>query len=133
MNFAKQMEAKSLICIPIVFGEESLGILCVDNVHSKRSLSKSDMNFLMGIAAQTGISIVNARSFQKLQESEIKYRDLVENANSIIMRRDIQGRITFFNEFAQKYFDFTEEDIHGRGACMIRYDKKDLFAYYSVN
>jgi PAS domain S-box-containing protein len=54
-------------------------------------------------------------SFQKVQESEKKYRELVENANSIIMRREIKGNITFFNEFAQKFFGYTENEILGHG------------------
>ncbi|MBW1849433.1 MAG: response regulator, partial [Deltaproteobacteria bacterium] len=74
-------------------------------------LTKSDMNFMMGIASQTAVSINNAMSFQQLQESEKKYRDLVENASSIIMRQDIEGKITFFNEFAQKFFYYTEHEI----------------------
>ena len=100
LEFAKEMGAQSLICVPITYEKESLGILTVDNIKSKRPLTKSDMNFLMGVASQTAVSIINAMSFQKIQESEKKYRELVENANSIIMRRDIKGNITFFNEFA---------------------------------
>jgi PAS domain S-box-containing protein len=68
----------------------------------------------MGVASQAAVGIANARSFQKLHESEKKYRELVENANSIILRRDIRGNITFFNEFAQKFFGFTEDEILGR-------------------
>ncbi len=114
LAFAKKMGVQALICVPIVFEKESLGILVVDNVRSKRPLTKSDMNFMMGIASQTAISITNAMSFQQLQESEKKYRDLVENANSIIMRQDIEGNITFFNEFAQKFFYYTEHAILGK-------------------
>jgi len=53
---------------------------------------------------------------EALRRSEARYRDLVENANSIIMRMDPQGRITFFNEFAQKFFGFEAEEIVGRSA-----------------
>ncbi len=49
-----------------------------------------------------------------LRESEEKYRELVQNANSIILRWNTQGKITFFNEFAQSFFGFTEEEIIGR-------------------
>lgn len=49
-----------------------------------------------------------------LQEIEQNYRELVENANSIILRMDAQGNITFFNEFAQKFFGYTEQEILGR-------------------
>ena len=47
-------------------------------------------------------------------ESERKYRELVENANSIIMRRDLQGNITFINEYAQAFFGYEEKEILGR-------------------
>jgi len=49
-----------------------------------------------------------------LQESEKKYRELVQNTNSIILRMDINGRITFFNEFAQKFFGYTKDGILGK-------------------
>ena len=49
-----------------------------------------------------------------LQKSEAKYRELVQNANSVILRMDLEGKITFFNEFAQRFFGFTEEEIIGK-------------------
>jgi len=51
---------------------------------------------------------------EELIESETKYRELVQNANSIIIRRDPRGTITFFNEFAQDFFGYTEDEILGK-------------------
>ena len=51
-----------------------------------------------------------------IRESEAKYRELVQNANSIILRVDTQGRITFFNEFAQSFFGYKEHEIIGRNS-----------------
>jgi PAS domain S-box-containing protein len=49
-----------------------------------------------------------------LEQSERKYRELVENANSIILRVNDQGIITFFNEFAEKFFGFSQAEIMGK-------------------
>lgn len=49
-----------------------------------------------------------------LCESERKYRELVECANSIILRLNKKGEITFFNEYAQKFFGYTEIEILGK-------------------
>ncbi|MGE5659300.1 MAG: adenylate/guanylate cyclase domain-containing protein [Actinomycetota bacterium] len=49
-----------------------------------------------------------------LRKSEIKYRELVENANSIILKIDSHGNIIFFNEFAQKFFGYSESEILGQ-------------------
>jgi len=46
--------------------------------------------------------------------AEKRYRDLVQNANSIILRLDPSGKITLFNEFAQRLFGYTEEEMIGR-------------------
>lgn len=54
------------------------------------------------------------RAEEILRESEKKYRELVENTNNIIIRLDSQGRITFANEFAQKFFGYTAAEIVGQ-------------------
>jgi PAS domain S-box-containing protein len=51
---------------------------------------------------------------EALRRSEEKYRELVENANSIIFRRDTAGNVTFFNEFAQKFFGYGEKEMLGK-------------------
>ncbi|MDD1661704.1 MAG: PAS domain S-box protein [Methanomicrobiales archaeon] len=51
---------------------------------------------------------------EDLRLSREKYRDLVENANSIIFRSDKEGNITFFNEFAQRFFGFSAPEILGK-------------------
>jgi PAS domain S-box-containing protein len=58
------------------------------------------------------IEMVRARE-EELRESEAKYRELVQNANSIILRMDPESRVTFINEFAQSFFGFSEEEIIG--------------------
>jgi putative nucleotidyltransferase with HDIG domain len=60
LEFAKKMGAKSFICCPIIYEVEPLGILAVDHIKTKRPLVQTDMNLLMGIAPQIGISIHNA-------------------------------------------------------------------------
>ena len=54
------------------------------------------------------------RAERNLSESERKYRDLVESANSVILRWMPDGTVTFFNAYAQKFFGFTEVEITGK-------------------
>ena len=54
------------------------------------------------------------RAERLLAESERKYRDLVEQANSIILRWDSDGRIIFLNEYGLRFFGYPAEEIIGR-------------------
>ena len=119
VELAQKIGGESLICVPIIYEKESLGILAVDNSKSSRPLRQSDMSLLMGISSQLAISINNAIAYEKLQGNEKKYRDLVENANSIILRMDKNGKIIFFNEFAQRFFGYSEAEIIGENATNI--------------
>lgn len=48
------------------------------------------------------------------RESETKYRELVENATSIILKWDNDGRVIYFNEFAERFFGFSNSEIIGQ-------------------
>ncbi len=49
-----------------------------------------------------------------LRKSEAQYRELVENANSIILRLDTMGDLTFINEYGRRFFGCEEEELIGR-------------------
>jgi PAS domain S-box-containing protein len=70
---------------------------------------------------------------EQLRKSEEKYRELVEHANSIILRMGKDGKIIFFNEFAQSFFGYKEEEVIGKnviGTIVPKTDKagQDLSA-----
>ena len=54
------------------------------------------------------------RAEQVLRVAEEHYRDLVENANSIILRLDPAGRIIFWNRFAERFFGFKSAEVLGK-------------------
>jgi PAS domain S-box-containing protein len=51
-----------------------------------------------------------------LQSSEAKYRELVDNANALILRMAPDGTVTYFNEYAEAFFGYTSAEILGRRA-----------------
>ena len=85
LEFARKLGSQSFICCPIICEGESVGILAVDNLQSKRPLLQSDMSLLMGIAPVIGSSILNANlleakfsqfsSFLKVMAASIDARD----------------------------------------------------------
>jgi PAS domain S-box-containing protein len=54
------------------------------------------------------------RAEEELHNSEVRYRDLVESANSIILRFDASFNITFLNKFGRDFFGCERQDITGK-------------------
>ena len=86
----------------------------------KRALSVPPATFLIKpvkqreLRAAIEVALRTHELERQLEESEAKYRELVENANSIIVRIDTEGCITFINEFGGKFFGYSEEEVLGR-------------------
>ena len=114
LDFVNTMGSRSFICVPIVYKGESLGVLIVDNVQSRKPLSQTEMSLLMGIAPQIGISIKNAIAHQKIKESEECFRSLSENAPDIIYTLGIKGKFTYINPVIETILGYRPEEIIGR-------------------
>ncbi|KMQ52273.1 PAS/PAC sensor signal transduction histidine kinase [Chitinispirillum alkaliphilum] len=51
-----------------------------------------------------------------LKQSEKSLNEMVQFANSIILKLDINGTVTFFNDFACSFFGYKREEIVGKNA-----------------
>ncbi len=70
LEFAKKFAVKSLICCPITYKDDPLGILAVDNTKSKKPLLQRDLNMMMGITLQIGAKIHNVQIESHLRQSQ---------------------------------------------------------------
>ncbi|MGL5063816.1 MAG: adenylate/guanylate cyclase domain-containing protein [Microcoleus sp.] len=105
--------------IAIWGGSQGLGpfIHKADNINQAILFLQAFMSVIVITSLLLAATVAErAAAEDSLRQSEIKYRELVENANSIILKLDTEGNITFFNEFAQKFFGYTEVEILGKNA-----------------
>jgi two-component system, cell cycle sensor histidine kinase and response regulator CckA len=70
-------------------------------------------------------NITEAKGAEKaLRDSEQRYRELVQNANSAIIRWKVDGTIAFLNEYAQEVFGYSPEEAVGRPVGMLVPEKE---------
>lgn len=78
----------------------------------KFPLHRPDKTVLLGGFT---IEITDRKRFEEaLKKSEQQYRDVVNNANSIILRWDGAGNIIFMNPYGLGFFGYREEELIGR-------------------
>ena len=85
MALADKLGSLSFMCCPIVCDGESVGVLAVDNLRSKKALVQSDLSLLTGLASVLGISIRNA---DLLDSSEQQFRSILQVLAASIDARD---------------------------------------------
>lgn len=73
-NLVKKLGVKSFVAVPIVFENEVLGIIAVDNCHPSHLLSNTDMELLISVANPIAAAISNVTTYEHLQ----KARDVLE-------------------------------------------------------
>lgn len=108
---------------PIVFdhGGQGLAIILEDitelkkyQQHLEQQVYERTKELILANEQLLQESKERQKSQEALKHSEKKYRELVENANSIILRVNDEGIITFFNEFAEKFFGISQAEIIGK-------------------
>lgn len=109
--------------IPTVFESGDHGVTLIGEDITELSLHRQHLEELVDERSKDLVSaneqlkkeVSNYKKARnELKASEIKYRELVQNANSIILRMDNKGNIDFFNEFAQDFFGWKQDEILGK-------------------
>ena len=112
INLIETLNVDALISVPLFHKKEPLGLLVVDTQGAKKDHTTSDVNLLMGIAAQVATGIVNARSFSRLQESEQRYRLLAENVTDVIWILDFKTlKLKYISPSVEKALGYTPDEM----------------------
>ena len=117
---------KSRLAFPLICKGEIIGSV---NFGSKKvnNFSESQFDIINKIAPQLSIAIDNTRLFDKIKESEEKYRNLVEDIDDIIFRMDKTGRYLFLNKAFQTVTGYSPKEFYENSSLAAEMiDKNDL-------
>ena len=64
----------SSLLIPILAGEQNLGVLVLDNFNTRRGLQSEDETLLMSLSQQVALSLENVRLMQATQDVPVNCR-----------------------------------------------------------
>lgn len=90
-------DIRANLVVPILQGEHLWGLLCAYHCSGPRRWRQLEVDLLKQLANQVSIALAQAQLLEALQESEKKYRSVVDNISEVIFQTDAAGLWTFLN------------------------------------
>jgi PAS domain S-box-containing protein len=121
------------VYVPFLQGPEVRGVLAVETTtKDKIGLSQADLGLLSSLADFISIAVSRTQLLQELQQSEVRYRDLIENASDIIYRIDLRGKFTYSNSVVQRVMGYEDGEVIGMHYLeLVRADEREkVQAFY---
>jgi signal transduction histidine kinase/CheY-like chemotaxis protein len=97
----EQMNVMSVMCVPLMYKEDVLGVIYVDSISLPEGFRKDDLELLTGLSNTASIAIENARLYSDL-ETLVKQRTSIDK----IKKKDVIGKsiLTVFPRFKDHGF-----------------------------
>ena len=114
LDFLRNKEKiKFISVIPFEYNSFALGSLNLGS-KVKDDIPEISKKILVLLSQKIGGAIARIKAEEALKKSEIKYREIVESANSIIFVFDNKGNILSMNEYGISFFGYTKDEIIGK-------------------
>jgi two-component system NtrC family sensor kinase len=101
---------RSLMVAPLLIGEKVIGTLSV-NSKEVGAFNRDNETMLVTLASQAAIAIENARLYERLKESEERYRTYVENVPDIVYETNAEDRFTYWSPQIENLTGYTPEEL----------------------
>lgn len=118
----RDTKVQSGLACPVFYRGECYAIIFVHQVKEGRVWTPTEKEVLSEVAEQAGVAIYQSEIYhlekktrEDLQFSETRFRMLTEGVQDYaIYLEDTEGRITSWNEGAQRIYGYTAEDVLGK-------------------
>ncbi|NIA08939.1 MAG: response regulator [Nitrospiraceae bacterium] len=129
----QRLKPKAFILVPIAIRDQVIGIMVGDNHKNRTFIREIDRNFLASFANHIAMALENANLYKKLEDSERKYREIVENVNEGIWVLDEEGTIKFSNQYLGEMLGYRDLIDHNVYSLVDRSERKTLLRVIMKN
>jgi PAS domain S-box-containing protein len=115
------LDIHSIMVIPMTYGEDVLGTLCLQTSRRAHSFSEREIHFCTVVARASTNAVKNALLHRQVNEESSRHRStgmklagILNQSPDLILTTDNEGRITEFNKGAESMSGHRREDVLGK-------------------
>jgi PAS domain S-box-containing protein len=113
-EYFSRSHPKSVLCFPIAKQTKLIGLLYLENDLATHAFTLERLSVLQLLGAQAAISLENALVYEALQESESKYRRIIDTANEGVWVLGPEGTTASVNARMAEMIGCSPEEMFGR-------------------
>jgi len=112
-EYLEPQDIQSLICVPIYSEDVFWGFIGFDDCHSKRVWSEQEESILLVMAGILGGLFAREEDRQALEQSETRFRSLVQNLSDVITVLNPTGEILYETVAAERMSGYSSRQRIG--------------------
>lgn len=109
-NAIDGLDAQTVICQPLMVGNNVLGVLLVQN-DGFNAFERSQINILRVVASHTAIALSNSLSFRELEKTEARLELAMSGANAGTWEWNVQSNELITNEIWSSMLGYEREEF----------------------
>jgi two-component system NtrC family sensor kinase len=102
---------KSLLAVPLMVGEKTIGVLAVDNQIATRAFSEHNVHLLTTLADSAAIAIENARLFAAAMQERAKLDTILREMQDVVIVTDDNLHVLLINAAARQALQLDETAV----------------------
>ena len=116
-----KLDFHSIMVVPLTFGEDVLGTLCLKTARVGQEFSANEVNFFHAVARASANALKNALLHHKVCDQARQHREVgkqlgsvLDNSPDLILTTDNEGRVSEYNRGAEQLLGHPRADVIGR-------------------
>jgi PAS domain S-box-containing protein len=113
-------EFRSILVVPLTFGNEVLGTLCLKTTRDRDEYAESEINFCTAVARASANALKNALLHDQVRQESGLYRAtsqklarILDHSPDLILTTDNDGNVTEFNRGAEQVLGCSRDNVLG--------------------
>ena len=114
------LDFRSILVVPLTFGEEVLGTLCLKTTRGREEYAESEISFCTAMARASANALKNALLHDQVRQESGRYRTasqklarILDHSPDLILTTDNDGKVTEFNRGAEQVLGRERDAVIG--------------------